>query len=77
MVQHLVHTLKAYKGVEVQLHSLPTSAQDAGERSVSRLGRCTPDSKNAGPGRFGNEKNLLAFRGFKPVSPRIEGLAVL
>jgi hypothetical protein len=62
--------------MEVQLHSLLTSALDAGEGSVSGLGRCTPDSKNAGLGRFGNEKNLLAFRGSKPVSPRI-GLAVL
>jgi hypothetical protein len=52
-------------------------ALGAGEGPVSNLGRCTPSNKNAGPGRVGNEKNLLAFRGFKPAQPRIEGLAVL
>jgi len=67
-VKLFVHTLKAYKGVEVQLHSLLHSAPDAGEGSVSGLGRFTAGNKNAGPGRFGNEKNLLASEDTNPYS---------
>ena len=36
-----VHTMKAYWGVKAVLHSLLTSTEDGGERSVSRHGRLT------------------------------------
>jgi len=64
-------------GVEVQIHSLFTSALDGGKWSASRSGRFTPGAQSQYPmnmrlggpqgraGRFGENKNLLQSAGFE------------
>ena len=41
----LVHAMKAYRGVDVQLHSFTDTAIDAEEWSTSRPRRFTPGGK--------------------------------
>jgi hypothetical protein len=42
-----VHTMQAYWKVKAVLHSFLTSAEDGGERSVSRHGRLTAGKRAA------------------------------
>jgi hypothetical protein len=42
------HAIKAYWGVELQLHAILTSALDGGEWSASYPGRFTPKERDLG-----------------------------
>ena len=44
-----VHSMKAYKGMEVDIHSFLTSALDGGVWSTSRSGRFTDKKKLTAP----------------------------
>jgi hypothetical protein len=73
-----MHAMKAYRGVEVQLHSFVTWVLDEGEWSASRLSYLAPAKRapttprhsrlgrcQGQSGCCGEQKNLLAWPGIK------------